>query len=223
MKRFLLSLVVVVAAICGNAQPKKTIIAVAVAPEHADWQYSCGEDVKFGLSVLKAGLPLENAEVYYEISEDMQTPLKKGNMTLKDGTAQIKAGTMKKPGFLRLRVWATYEGVRHYGVATAGFDIDKIQPTTKQPKDFDEFWANVIEENNKLEMLPMLELLPERCTPEVNVYLASFQNARKDCRMYGTLCVPANLKPGEKLPAILIVILNSKNRMMLSSLLPPTL
>ena len=77
MKRFLLSLVVVLVAICGHAQPKKTIIAVAVAPEHADWQYSCGEDVKFGLSVLKAGLPLENAEVYYEISEDMQTPLKK--------------------------------------------------------------------------------------------------------------------------------------------------
>jgi cephalosporin-C deacetylase-like acetyl esterase len=205
MKRFLLSLVVVVAAICGHAQPKKTIIAVAVAPEHADWQYSCGEDVKFGLSVLKAGLPLENAEVYYEISEDMQTPLKKGNMTLKDGTAQIKAGTMKKPGFLRLRVWATYEGVRYYGVATAGFDIDRIEPTTTVPEDFDAFWAKVLADNDKLEMLPQLELVPEKCTPKVNVYSASFQNHRKGCRMYGTMCVPADLKPGDKLPAILIV------------------
>jgi cephalosporin-C deacetylase-like acetyl esterase len=205
MKRFLLSLVVVVAAICGHAQPKKTIIAVAVAPEHADWQYSCGEDVKFGLSVLKAGLPLENAEVYYEISEDMQTPLKKGNMTLKDGTAQIKAGTMKKPGFLRLRVWATYEGVRYYGVATAGFDIDRIEPTTTVPEDFDAFWTKVLADNDKLEMLPQLELVPEKCTPKVNVYSASFQNHRKGCRMYGTMCVPADLKPGDKLPAILIV------------------
>ena len=205
MKRFLLSLVVVVAAICGNAQPKKTIIAVAVAPEHADWQYSCGEDVKFGLSVLKAGLPLENAEVYYEISEDMQTPLKKGNMILKDGTAQIKAGTMKKPGFLRLRVWATYEGVRYYGVATAGFDIDRIEPTTTVPEDFDAFWTKVLADNDKLEMLPQLELVPEKCTPKVNVYSASFQNHRKGCRMYGTMCVPADLKPGDKLPAILIV------------------
>ena len=205
MKRFLLSLVVVVAAICGNAQPKKTIIAVAVAPEHADWQYSCGEDVKFGLSILKAGLPLENAEVYYEISEDMQTPLKKGNMILKDGTAQIKAGTMKKPGFLRLRVWATYEGVRYYGVATAGFDIDRIEPTTTVPEDFDAFWTKVLADNDKLEMLPQLELVPEKCTPKVNVYSASFQNHRKGCRMYGTMCVPADLKPGDKLPAILIV------------------
>ena len=205
MKRFLLSLVVVLAAICGHAQPKKTIIAVAVAPEHADWQYSCGEDVKFGLSVFKAGLPLENAEVYYEISEDMQTPLKKGNMTLKDGTAQIKAGTMKKPGFLRLRVWATYEGVRYYGVATAGFDIDRIEPTTTVPEDFDAFWTKVLADNDKLEMLPQLELVPEKCTPKVNVYSASFQNHRKGCRMYGTMCVPADLKPGDKLPAILIV------------------
>ena len=205
MKRFLLSLVVVVAAICGNAQPKKTIIAVAVAPEHADWQYSCGEDVKFGLSVFKAGLPLENAEVYYEISEDMQTPLKKGNMTLKDGTAQIKAGTMKKPGFLRLRVWATYEGMRYYGAATAGFDIDRIEPTTTVPEDFDAFWTKVLADNDKLEMLPQLELVPEKCTPKVNVYSASFQNHRKGCRMYGTMCVPADLKPGDKLPAILIV------------------
>jgi cephalosporin-C deacetylase-like acetyl esterase len=205
MKRFLLSLVVVLAAICGHAQPKKTIIAVAVAPEHADWQYSCGEDVKFGLSVFKAGLPLENAEVYYEISEDMQTPLKKGNMTLKDGTAQIKAGTMKKPGFLRLRVWATYEGVRYYGVATAGFDIDRIEPTTTVPEDFDAFWTKVLADNDKLEMLPQLELVPEKCTPKVNVYSASFQNHRKGCRMYGTMRVPADLKPGDKLPAILIV------------------
>ena len=54
-------------------------------------------------------------------------------------------------------------------------------------------------------MLPQLELVPEKCTPKVNVYLASFQNLRKGCRMYGTMCVPADLKPGDRLPAILIV------------------
>lgn len=187
------------------AQPKQTIIEVLVSPENADWQYQCGKDAKFNVTVNKAGVPLENAQVYYEISEDMQEPLKKEELVLKSGTTQIKVGTMKKPGFLRLRVWATYEGKSYYGVATAGFDIDKIQPTTTLPEDFDEFWAKAIETNNKLEMLPMLELIPEKCTPKVNVYLASFQNVRKGCRMYGTLCVPANLQPGEKLPTILIV------------------
>ena len=205
MKRFLLSILVALVAIGVYAQPKKTIISVAVAPEHADWQYTCGEQATFEFSVLKAGIPLKNAEVYYEISEDMQAPLKKGNLTLKDGTMTLKAGTMKKPGFLRLRVWATYEGVKYYGLATAGFDIDKIEPTTTVPEDFDAFWEKALADNNKLEMLPQLELVPEKCTPKVNVYLASFQNLRKGCRMYGTMCVPADMKPGDKLPAILIV------------------
>lgn len=132
-------------------------------------------------------------------------PLKKEELALKNGKTQIKAGTMKKPGFLRLRVWATYENVTYHGLATAGFDIHKIEPTTTPPADFDEFWTNVLAENNKLEMLPKLELVPEKCTQKVNVYLASFQNRRKGCRMYGTMCVPADLKPGEKRPAILIV------------------
>lgn len=197
--------VAVLMAVVAFAQPRNTLVEVSVAPEHADWQYKCGEEVKFNVSILKSGNPIENVQIRYEISEDMMEPLKKEELALKNGKTQIKAGTMKKPGFLRLRVWATYENVTYHGLATAGFDIHKIEPTTTPPADFDEFWTNVLAENNKLEMLPKLELVPEKCTQKVNVYLASFQNRRKGCRMYGTMCVPADLKPGEKRPAILIV------------------
>lgn len=197
--------VAVLMAVVAFAQPRNTLVEVSVAPEHADWQYKCGEEVKFNVSILKSGNPIENVQIRYEISEDMMEPLKKEELALENGKTQIKAGTMKKPGFLRLRVWATYENVTYHGLATAGFDIHKIEPTTTPPADFDEFWTNVLAENNKLEMLPKLELVPEKCTQKVNVYLASFQNRRKGCRMYGTMCVPADLKPGEKRPAILIV------------------
>lgn len=197
--------VAVLMAVVAFAQPRNTLVEVSVAPEHADWQYKCGEEVKFNVSILKSGNPIENVQIRYEISEDMMEPLKKEELALKNGKTLIKAGTMKKPGFLRLRVWATYENVTYHGLATAGFDIHKIEPTTTPPADFDEFWTNVLAENNKLEMLPKLELVPEKCTQKVNVYLASFQNRRKGCRMYGTMCVPADLKPGEKRPAILIV------------------
>lgn len=208
MRRFLSIFVAIVATFnvyVAEAQPKQTIITVAVAPENTDWQYECGDDVTFSLTVCKSGIPLKGVEVYYEISEDMMSPHKKGNITLEDGTMQIEAGTMKRPGFLRLRAWATYDGKRYVGTATAGLDIDRIEPTTSAPKDFDEFWAKAIADNNKLEMLPRLELVPEKCTPTVNVYSASFQNLRNGCRMYGTMCVPANIKQGDKLPAILIV------------------
>ena len=100
MKRFLLSLVVALIAVSVFAQPKQTIIEVLVSPENADWQYQCGKDAKFNVTVNKAGVPLENAQVYYEMSEDMQEPLKKEELVLKSGTTQIKVGTMKKPGFL---------------------------------------------------------------------------------------------------------------------------
>ena len=134
MRRILLLLVAIVATLSLYAQPKQTIVSVAVAPENTDWQYECGDDVTFSLAVNKAGIPLKDATIYYEISEDMQKPLKTGNATLKDGTMKINAGTMKRPGFLRLRVWATHEGNRYVGTATAGFDIDKIEPTTTTPK-----------------------------------------------------------------------------------------
>ena len=111
MKRLVLFAVAVLMSVVTYAQPKKTLVEVLVAPENADWQYDCGQEVKFNVKVQKAGVALENAQVYYEISEDMQEPLKKGNATLKDGTLVLKAGTMKKPGFLRLRVWATNENV----------------------------------------------------------------------------------------------------------------
>ena len=167
MKRFLLLLFAIVAAINIYAQPKQTIISVAVAPENTDWQYECGDDVTFSLSVNKAGIPLKDAKIYYEISEDMQSPRKKGEATIENGTMKINAGSMKRPGFLRLKVWASYEGQRYVGTATAGFDIDKIEPTTTMPKDFDEFWAKALADNNKLPMIPELELVPEKCTPKV--------------------------------------------------------
>ena len=64
MKRIVLFFVVALVSISVSAQPKKTIIEVQVSPEHADWQYRCGQDAKFNVTVLKAGVPLENTSRY---------------------------------------------------------------------------------------------------------------------------------------------------------------
>ena len=58
MKRFLISLALVFVAVCVYAQPRKTIVTVAVAPENADWQYDCGDKVTF--ASLPSGLHLQN-------------------------------------------------------------------------------------------------------------------------------------------------------------------
>lgn len=186
------------------AQPKQSFIKVAVTPDHADWCYDCGEKPKFAVEVSTcSNAPIENAEIYYEISEDFLAPLEKGKKTLKDGTIVLSGHTMKKPGFLRCQVWAIVDGVKYDECATAAFEKEKIEPKTIMPADFASYWQKEIEKNSKIDMLPELTIVPEKCTPKVNVYSASFQSFKKGSRIYGTLCVPVN--HDGKCPAILIV------------------
>ena len=199
----LLALFVLVAVSFATAQPKQTLVTVAVSPDHSDWLYTCGEKPKFSVSVTTSHCPVADAKIHYEISEDMLAPIKKGDMVLKDGTTVISGYTMKKAGFLRCRVWATVDGRKYEECATAGFDIDRIEPKTVMPDDFVEFWEKALAANRKIDMLPELMLVPEKCTSKVNVYSASFQSFRKGSRIYGTLCVPAKIEG--KCPAILIV------------------
>ncbi len=205
MKRLMtlfVALLTIGVSICA-AQPKQTLVSVAVAPDHSNWNYTCGEKPVFNIAVTTSHSLIPDAEIYYEVAEDALPPTKKGKMTLKDGTGKISGYTMNKPGFLRCRVWATVDGKKYEECATAGFDVDKILPSTILPDDFDEFWSNALKANEKIEMLPQLTLVPRKCTSKVNVYSASFQSFKKGSRIFGTLCVPVN--HNGNCPAILIV------------------
>jgi cephalosporin-C deacetylase len=127
--------------------------------------------------------------------------VKKEGVVLKNGKTEF-SGTMKVPGFYRVRAWAVIDGKRYEGLATAGFEPEKIQPTVKDPADFDSFWTNAIAEARKINLDPKITLMPERCTSDVNVYHISFQNDMAGSRIYGILAIPK--KPG-KYPAILRV------------------
>lgn len=178
------------------------MIDVRVAPEHADWLYQTGEKVKFNIEVTRNDVNLKGVEIRYEISEDMMKPLQTKTLVLKDGKTTVDAGTMKKPGFLRCIVYAKYDGKEYQGMATAGFDPEKIQPTTTLPADFVAFWENAKMENAKIPMDAKVTLLPERCTEKVNVYHVNLQNFRRGARLYAIMCVPK--APG-KYPALLRV------------------
>jgi cephalosporin-C deacetylase-like acetyl esterase len=94
------------------------------------------------------------------------------------------------------------DGKKYEGLATAAFEPEKIQPTVKDPADFDKFWSDAITEARKVKLDPRITLMPERCTSDANVYHISFQNEVNGSRIYGMLAVPK--KPG-KYPAILRV------------------
>ena len=202
---FILCALFAIEAFVGNvtatAAPSDRAVKVIVMPNHLDWNYKCGEVPVFKVLVLKHHSPMQNANIKYEISEDNMPAHKKGTMLLKGGEGEIKLGTMKVPGFLRCKVYVEDCGNKYTGLATAGFEPEKIQPTVEMPADFDAFWQKALAESAKIPLEPVLTLKPEKCTSYYNVYNVKFRNGEANY-IYGIMTVPT--KPG-KHPAVLKV------------------
>ena len=177
------------------AQPSEKLVKVVVKPNSNDWDYKLGQKVQFDILVTKNSIPLTDVKVRYELSQDMMDAFENKTLTLKDGSLKINAGTMKTAGFLRCRVFASYDGKEYEGLATAGFEPETIEPTAVMPADFQEFWSKAIEENRKIPLDARLKLLADRSTEKVNVYELNIQNHQYGSRIYGILCVPT--KPGK--------------------------
>ena len=185
-----------------TAQPRDKYIKVVVAPDHPDWLYKTGEKVNFRVSVLKDGNPIKGIDIDYEIKPEKMNNLKEGTIQLNKDFVSIEGGTLNNPGFLRCWAKVTYDGKEYSGYATAGFDPERINPTTTEPDDFTQFW---IDAKNELAAIPIdarITLLPDRCTEKVNVYHIDIHNYPENSRIYGILCIP---KANGKYPAILRV------------------
>ncbi len=184
------------------AQPRQELIKINIAPDHQDWRYNVGEQVRFHVSVLEYGNPINDIEIKYLIGPEKMDPVIENTITLKRSETIIKGGTMKTPGFLRCKVFVTIDGKEYSNLATAAFSPEQIKPTTTFPDDFSSFWESAMEENKKIPMEVQMTLLPERCTEKVNVYHVSIQNYKIGSRIYGILCKP---KKDGNYPAILAV------------------
>jgi len=205
MKKYLficLSLFVITSYTRVFAQPTEQMIKVVVAPDHPDWTYRTGEPVKFSISVLQFGNPLQNAVVRYFIGPEKMDPVKKDSLALTKGVLVVDGGTMKTAGFLRCTPTAFVDGKQYTKTATAGFDPLSIEPTVDNPTDFTQFWDKAKADLANIPMDARMTLMPERCTEKVNVYHVSLQNFRVGSRLYGILCVP---KKEGKYPALLTV------------------
>jgi cephalosporin-C deacetylase-like acetyl esterase len=202
ISRFLFMLALFSAlAINAAAQAGTPLVKVIVSPDHKEWAYKVNETAKFTVQIMQYGNLLDNVTVDYETGPEALPDVKKESVVLKNGKTEF-TGTMKVPGFYRVRVWAVVDGRRYEGLATAAFEPEKIQPTVKDTADFDAFWTKAIEDARKINLDPKITLMPERCTSDVNVYHISFQNDAFSSRIYGILAVPK--KPG-KYAAILKV------------------
>lgn len=203
MTRLLTSFaLLLICSLMSLAQPQERLYHISVYPAAGKWEFKPGENVKFKVLITRANMPIGDAEIAYDISEDMMKAHHKGVLKLHNGEGTIEAGTMKTPGFLRCRVQWKNNGFDYQGLGTVAFSPEKLQPVTQQPEDFREFWKKNLAEARKTDLDPQMTLMPERCTPKVNVYHVSWSNDSREARMYGILTVPT--APG-KYPAILKV------------------
>lgn len=198
MKRVFLGFVMIVATALGVAAQSNQVQLMLV-PNRDNGLYESGEQVKMKVIATRCGMPLNDVEVSYEVSEDLMDAHIKKTVKLKGNEATINVGSMKKPGFLRVRARVEHDGKKATAMSTVGFDVEQLTPTVTLPEDFDEFWNKNLEELKKYELRPEMTLLPERCTKTVDVYHVSYRNIGGS-RMYGVLTVP---KAEGKYPAII--------------------
>ncbi len=184
------------------AQPAEKLVKIAIAPDHADWIYKTGENVRFKVTVTKNSELLQNVKIRYEVGPEMMTPVIRESAVLKEGTITITGETLREAGFLRCKVIAEYDGKNYEGLATAAFNPELIKTTTDYPADFIQFWENAKNDLAKLPLDVKLTLLPDRCTEKTNVYQANIQNFKPGSRLYGIVCIP---KKEGKYPALLRV------------------
>lgn len=189
MKTKFLVFIFLVFSLSLMAQPGERLVKVTIKPNSPDWNYKIGDKASFDVIVTKNSIPIKDVEIRYELSYDMMTPFENKTATLKDGTIKIEGGTMKVPGFLRCRVFASHDGVEYETRATAAYTPEAIKPTAVMPSDFTEFWDKAKAENSKIPLDARLKLLPERSTEKANVYELNIQNYQGS-RIYGILCVP---------------------------------
>ncbi|MBK0383581.1 acetylxylan esterase [Pedobacter sp. SD-b] len=183
--------------------PKKQLVTIIITPNHQDWLYKVGEDVKFTVSAVDLkDQPILNLKMDYKIGPEKMNPTLSGNLTLQNGKAELTVKGLKEPGFLRFSGNAQVDGKWYYGLVTVGFDPLSIKPIVDMPNDFKEFWDTAKTVASKIPLDAHVRLLPEKCTEKINVYEVNVQNYKLNSRIYGIVCIPK--APG-KYPAILEV------------------
>lgn len=171
-------------------------------PDHADWLYKTGEKAKVEVSFCLYGIP-QNIEISYEIGPDMMPATTSGKAMLKNGRAIIDMGTMKKPGFLDLRLTAAIGDKKYQHHVKIGFSPEQLKPYTKNPSDFGAFWKANLEKARKEvkseELIVKSEKVEKYTTDEFDCYLLKLKVDKRHS-IYGYLTKP---KKAGKYPVVL--------------------
>jgi len=191
-KSFLLILLLATVSFTSRAEnyPYKSDVLWVTVPNHGDWLYKTGEQATVEVQFFKYGIPQNNLTISYELGGDMMPTDAKGEVTLKNGKAVVKIGTMNRPGFRDCRLTAKIGDKTYSHHIKVGFSPEKLQPYTKMPADFNQFWQQAREEANKFPLTYTKQHIEKYSTDKIDCYLIRLQiNAQGQC-IYGYLFYP---------------------------------
>lgn len=202
MKRALTILIAALIALCANAgnYPDRVDYLWVTVPDHADWLYRTGENATVEIQFYKYGIP-RDCTVEYKLADDMLEPDKSGSLVLKGGRGKLNMGNRRTPGFRDLQLSTEVDGVKYEHHIKLGFSVDKIEPFTREPKDFSEYWDNTIKEAEQFPLTYTRELAPEYCTDKIDCWLVRLMLNRSQS-VYAYLFFPKNAQKGS-CPAVL--------------------
>lgn len=176
--------------LCAENYPYRSDVLWVTVPDHADWLYKTGEKATVEVQFYRYGIPQDGLTVNYELGGDMMPTDTKGTVVLKNGKAVISVGTMKEPGFRDCRLSVTLDGKTYRHHIKLGFSPEKLQPYTREPADFLDFWEKNKAEAAAFPLKYSKERAPEYCTEKVECYLIKLQLNRQGQAVYGYLFYP---------------------------------
>lgn len=180
--------------------PYRSDVLWVTVPDHANWLYRTGEKATVEVQFYKYGIPQDGLTVSYELGGDMMPADAQGTVTLKNGKAVIPMGTMKEPGFRDCRLTATLDGKTYSHHIKVGFSPEKLQPYTRLPADFNEFWDKAKAEAARFPLAYIKEHVEKYSTDKIDCYLIRLQLNRQNQCIYGYLFYP---KAEGKYPVVL--------------------
>jgi len=200
MRKSLIVFCFICVALCLQAEnyPYRSDYLWLTVPDHTDWLYKTGEKAKVEVGFYLYGVP-QNVEVSYEIGPDMMPATSSGKTMLKNGRAIVDIGTMKKPGFLDLRLSAAVGDKQYQHHVKVGFSPEQLKPYTKNPTDFDTFWKANLEEARKTPVSVTCKQVEKYSTDEFDCYLLKLKVDQRHA-IYGYLTKP---KAEGKYPIVL--------------------
>ena len=186
--------------ICFNSIAQNIFnIDIEVTADKENRTYRAGEIPVYTIEIRGAD-NIKIEKLNYELGPEKQIPIKTGEIPVHQNRAKLNGISLDTPGFVTLRLWVNMNGNIYEKKLNTAFSPEQIKPVTPLPEDFYSFWESLKEEADSIPLDVQLTLWEEKCTDNLNVYLASFRNYRNRSRVYGVLCIP---KKEGKYPVLL--------------------